>query len=141
MSKKPAQSKPAPKDAAPAADANVTTSSDVVFQVAAPYTAEQVAEVAALAAAPSAQTTPTPKTPAAKAETSIEVTGPQTAIVTGEPDAVRNVLETLRDHGGEVKADNGATISGPITGHSYGAGDTTAAIMVAFPIVTPDDAA
>jgi hypothetical protein len=96
------------------------------------------APAAPAAAAPATQpappAAPAPAPPKAAQGPAIVVTGPQSAIVTGTAVQVAAVIAKLTGHDGTVKADNGATITGPITGVMPNDDGTEARIQLATKI-------
>lgn len=135
----------APEPAPAAPGAGVTTSADVATP-AAPSAPDEPTTVEVTKpgkdATPVEAPTAADVVAAAQAEAdltertvdSIEVTGAQSAIIRGTEAGVAAIIRRLREHGGMVTTDDGATILGPITGRSIEDGGQLARIVVAFPI-------
>ncbi|MCW2922251.1 MAG: hypothetical protein JWL76_2125 [Thermoleophilia bacterium] len=68
------------------------------------------------------------------AAASITITGPQSALITGDAAFVAASMDAVREHGGQLEAADGSTVHGPITGENVSDDGLTARIMVAFPI-------
>lgn len=69
-------------------------------------------------------------------------TGPQSCIIRGtSAQAVLDAMAMIREHGGRISTEDGATVRGPITGECISDDGLEARISVAFPIEPAADEA